>query len=51
MFMEENERNAVGKLVLSSVPAGQAMLDGVQSWYIHVRKLYFQCVDKRFVFR
>lgn len=50
MFMEENERNAVGKLVVSSVPTGsKGVADNIQLWYTHVRRLYFQCVDKRSV--
>lgn len=49
LFMEENERNATGKLVVSSVPYGQAVGESVQLWYIHVRRLYLQCVDKRYV--
>lgn len=48
MFMEENERNAVGKLVVSSVPTWpKGAPDNIQLWYTHVRRLYFQCVDKR----
>lgn len=50
LFMEENERNATGKLVVSSVPSGQqAMGESAQLWYTHVRRLYLQCVDKRSV--
>lgn len=45
LFMEENERNATCKLVISS----QARVENTQLWYTHMRRSCFQCVDKRYV--